>query len=87
MKPSLQIASVAGGYVLALLVAGAAVALHMAMAGESGTLDPGGMGAFGDLVLFAAVFAAAASVPTGVAIFFFCTRKRGAAGRQSPPPG
>jgi hypothetical protein len=84
MKPVLKVAIVAGGYLLAFLMAFAAVALHSAFTGESGAQDSGGMSAFGDLVLFVAVFGAAALVPTGVAIFFFLSKRNKPAPRPAP---
>jgi hypothetical protein len=76
MKPVLKVAIIAGGYLLALLMASAAVALHAALTSESGAQTSGGMSAFGDVVLFVAVFGAVALVPTGAA-FFFLLSKRG----------
>lgn len=76
MKPVLKVAIVAGGYLLAVLMASAAVALHAALTGESGAQASGGMSAFGDLVLFVAVFGAVALVPTGAAFFFLWPKKK-----------
>jgi uncharacterized membrane protein len=75
MKTVLKVAIVAGGYLLAFLMAFAAVALHAAFTGESGAQASDGMSAFGDLVLFVAVFGAVALVPTGVAIFFILSKR------------
>jgi len=58
MKPIHKVAVVADGYLLAFLLALAAVALHTAITGESDARASDGMSAFGDLVLFGAVFAA-----------------------------
>ena len=74
MKPLLKVAIVAGGYLLAILLACAAVALHMALTSDSGAQASGGMAAFGDLVLFIAVFGAVALVPTGAAFFFIFSK-------------
>jgi len=76
MKPVLKVAIVAGGYLLAFLMASGAVALHAALTSESGAQDSGGMSAFGDLVLFVAVFGAVALVPTGAAFFFLLSKKK-----------
>jgi hypothetical protein len=76
MKPVLKIVIVAGGYLLAFLLACAAVALHLALTGESGAQASGGMAAFGDLVLFVAVFGAVALVPTGLAFYFLLAKKK-----------
>jgi hypothetical protein len=76
MKPVLKVAIVAGGYLLALVLASAAVALHAALTSESGAQTSGGMSAFGDLVLFVAVFGVVALVPTGAAFFFLLSKKK-----------
>jgi hypothetical protein len=76
MKPVLKVAIVAGGYLLAFLLASAAVALHAAISGESGAQASGGMSAFGDLVLFVAVFGAVALVPTGAGFFFLLSKRK-----------
>ena len=76
MKPALKIAIVAGGYLLAFILASAAVALHAALSSESGAQASGGMSAFGDLILFLTVFGAVGLVPTGAALFFLLPKKR-----------
>jgi hypothetical protein len=76
MKPAFKVAIVAGGYLLALLMALVAAALHATLTGESGAQASGGMSAFGDLVLFVAVFGAVALVPTGMGLFFLFSKKR-----------
>jgi hypothetical protein len=76
MKPLLKVAIVAGGYLLAILVACAAVALHAGLTSESGAQASGGMSAFGDLVLFVAVFGTVALVPTGAAFYFLLSKKK-----------
>jgi hypothetical protein len=76
MKPVLKVAIVAGGYLLALLMAFAAVALHATITGESGAQASGGMSAFGDLVLFVGVFGAVALVPTGAGLYFLLSKKK-----------
>jgi hypothetical protein len=77
MKPVLKVAIVASGYLLAFLMARAAVALHVAVTSES---DPkasgGGMSAFGDLILFVVVFGAVSLVPTGTAVYFLFSKKK-----------
>jgi hypothetical protein len=77
MKPAVKIAIVAGGYLLAFVLASAAVALHAAMTSDLGARASGGMSAFGDLMLFIAVFGAVALVPTGAAFFFLLSKKKG----------
>jgi hypothetical protein len=76
MKPALKVAIVAGGYLLAILMAFAAVALHTALTGESGAQASDGMSAFGDLVLFVAVFGAVALLPTGAGLFFLLSKNK-----------
>jgi hypothetical protein len=94
MKPVLKVAIVAGGYLLALLLAFAAVALHAAVSGESGAQASGGMAAFGDLMLFVGVFGVVAVVPTGAALYFLFSKKKmpgpptdPTAGSGPPPAG
>ena len=82
MKPVFKLAIVAGGYLLAFLIAVAVVALHLALTQESGNQASGGMSAFGDLVLFVASFGAAALVPTGAAGWFLWSKKK--IPRQTP---
>ena len=77
MKPLFKVTIIAGGYLLAFFMASAAVALHAALTSESGAQASGGMSAFGDLVLFVAVFGAVALVPTGAAFFFLLSKKKG----------
>jgi hypothetical protein len=76
MKPIFKVAIVAGGYLLAALMALAAVALREAAAGEAGARASDGMSAFGDVVLFVAVFGGVALVPTGLGLFFLLSRRR-----------
>jgi len=68
MRPSLQIAIV-GGYIAAFLIASVAVALHAAATNGPDTQASGGLYAFGDTLLFVAVFGGCALVPTGAALF------------------
>jgi hypothetical protein len=84
MKPLFKVAIIAGGYLLAVLVAFAAVALHAALTSESGAPASGGMSAFGDLALFVAVFGAVALVPTAAALFFLLSKKK-MPGETMPP--
>ncbi|MGE5664687.1 MAG: hypothetical protein ACM31I_10190 [Deltaproteobacteria bacterium] len=70
MRPFLKGAVVAGGYVAAFLVAFAAVAIRVANTSGPEAQAASGMYAFGDMLLFVAVFAVAALVPTGAALFF-----------------
>jgi hypothetical protein len=70
VKLNQKVTLVAGGYILAVLVAIAAVALHTAMSNVAGGQASGGMSAFGDTVLFMGVFGVVALIPTGAALFF-----------------
>jgi hypothetical protein len=76
MKPVLKFAIVAGGYLLAFLAACGAVALHSAVTDESGAQDSGGMSAFGNLVLFVAVFGAVAWCLRAWDATFSCRRRK-----------
>jgi hypothetical protein len=86
MRPTLKVAIVAGGYILALLMAFATVALHTAMTSESGAQPSGGMSAFGDSVLFVAVFGAVGLVPTGAGCFFLLSRAKKPKQSSKPTP-
>jgi hypothetical protein len=76
MKPLFKVAIVAGGYLVAFLLACAAVALHSAVTNASGSGPSDGMSAFGDLILFVAVFGAVALVPTAAALYFLLSKKK-----------
>jgi hypothetical protein len=69
-KPIVRVAVVGGGYLAAVLIASAAVAINVA--GTSGPDRQGasGMYAFGDSMLFLGVFGIAAIPPTGAALYF-----------------
>lgn len=69
MKPIAKISVVGAGYVVAIILASMAVALHVLVSGPDAQAA-GGMYAFGDSVLFVAVFGVAALLPTGAALFF-----------------
>src|SRR6267142_4664540 len=70
MKPILKVGVVAVGYIVAFLMASAAVAIHVASTSGPDTQASSGMYAFGDALLFVAVFGVSALVPTGAALFF-----------------
>jgi hypothetical protein len=76
MKPAIKVAIVAGGYLLAFVLAYAAVALHTALVNESGPPASDGMSAFGDLVLFVVVLGTVSLLPTGAALFFLLSKKK-----------
>jgi hypothetical protein len=75
MKSSLKVTVVAGGYVAAFLAASAVVAIHMATT-RGDPQAAGGMFAFGDSVLFVAVFGGLALVPTGGALYLLRPYRR-----------
>lgn len=70
MKPLFKVGVVAVGYIAAILVASAAVGIRLANTSGPDAHASSGMYAFGDALLFVAVFAVAALVPTGAALFF-----------------
>ena len=70
MQPLAKFGLVVAGYVLAIAVAAAAVACHLIATGGSAAQASSGMNAFGDGLLFLAVFGVAAIPPTGAALFF-----------------
>ena len=70
MKSALKVTLVAGGYVAAFLAASAAVAIRMAATSGPDAQAASGMYAFGDSVVFVAVFGVLALVPTGGALYF-----------------
>jgi hypothetical protein len=60
-----------GGYAAAFLLAAAAFALRQWMTADNpGAQASSGMSAFGDSVVFVAVFGVAALAPTGLALYF-----------------
>jgi hypothetical protein len=76
MKSSLKVTVVAGGYAAAFLAASAAVAIRMATTMGPDAQAAGGMYAFGDSVVFVAVFGVLALVPTGAALYFLRPYRR-----------
>lgn len=70
LKPFLKLAVVVGGYIAAFLVASVAVAIRLANTSGPDAQASSGMYAFGDAVLFVAVFGVSALVPTGAALLF-----------------
>jgi hypothetical protein len=70
MKPFLKGSVVTGGYIAAFLVASAAVAIRVASTSGPDAQASSGMYAFGDALVFVAVFGLSALVPTGAALFF-----------------
>lgn len=70
MKIAHKIALVAVGYLLAILVAAAAVSIYYAATSGPERQAADGMHAFGDALLFLAVFGLASAPATGAALFF-----------------
>lgn len=69
MTTTLKLLIVAAGYVAAFAIATLVVNLHATIADARGRDPSGGMAAFGDSLLFLAVFVVAAIPPTGVALY------------------
>jgi hypothetical protein len=76
LKPFLKVAVVAGGYIAAFLVASAVVAIRVASTSGPDAQASSGMYAFGDAILFVAVFGVVALAPTGAALFFLRPYRR-----------
>ena len=70
MRARGKVGLVAAGYVGALLVASAIVAIYVVSTSGPDRQTYGAMYDFGDSLLFLAVFAAAAVLPTGAALYF-----------------
>lgn len=69
MRPLAKVGLIVAGYIVAFLVAFAVVAIRVA-AGAAGGQASGGMAAFGDSLLFLAVFGVAAVPSTATALYF-----------------
>src|SRR6266480_5921488 len=76
MKPFLKIVVVASGYIAAFLVASATVFFRVASTSGPYAQASSGMYAFGDSVVFVAVFGVLALVPTGGALYFLRPYRR-----------
>ena len=70
MTTPAKIGLVVAGYAGAVLVAWAGVAIYIAATAGPDRVASGGMYAFGDSLLFLAIFGAAAVPPTGATLFF-----------------
>ena len=70
MKPVIKGGLIAAGYAAAILIAAAAVAIRVANTNGPDAQASGGMHAFGDAVVFVAVFGVVALLPTGAALIF-----------------
>jgi hypothetical protein len=69
-RPYVKFGIVAAGYVAALAIALAVVALRVAETSGPVARASSGMYAFGDLLTFLAVFGACSFVPTGFGVYF-----------------
>jgi hypothetical protein len=76
MKGLVKLAVVAGGLILAFLVASVAVAIRVASTSGPDAQASSGMYAEGDSLLFVAVFGVVALVPTGAALVFLRPYRR-----------
>ena len=70
MKPQVKVGLVVAGYIIAVAAAAADVGCHLITIGGPARQDYSGMNAFGDSLLFLAVFGVAAVLPTGASCFF-----------------
>jgi hypothetical protein len=70
VKPVAKIGLVLGGYLAAVGIALAVVALYVALTDGPDRHPSGGMSAFGDGLLFLGVFGGVAVVPSGAGLFF-----------------
>jgi len=76
MRTRSKVALVVAGYVVAVLVAAGVVAVYVALTDSPDRQASSGMYAFGDSLLFLAVFGIVGAVPTGVALFFVRSWRR-----------
>ncbi len=76
MKILLKMGVVAVGYVVAFLIAGTVVAVRVANTSGPEALASSGMYAFGDTVVFAAVFSVGSLLPTCAALLFLRPYRR-----------
>jgi hypothetical protein len=72
-RPAVKAGVVMGGYVAALLVASAAVAVRLVFTQGPQAQASSGMYAFGDAVVFVGIFGMCALMPTGAALLFLRT--------------
>src|SRR3989442_7961392 len=70
MRPLIKVGLVGAGYIGAFALASAVVTAYVAATSGPDRQNYGAMLAFGDDLLFLAVFGVAAVVPTGAALFF-----------------
>lgn len=72
-----KVATVVGGYLIAVLVAFGVVALHAALAPTNDDTASSGMHAFGDALLFLLTLAVASVPPTAATVVFLWPRRAG----------
>ena len=84
MKPLFKVAIIAGGHLLAFLIAVAAVAFHSALASESGGHASDGMSAFGDLCFSSPFSEPLPWRPRARRFYFLLSKKR--MPKQAIPP-
>jgi hypothetical protein len=72
----MKVGVVAGGYVAAIAIAWAGTAAYITFTPGVDRYHSQGMSAFGDGLVFLAMFAVAAAVPTGAALFFLRPYRR-----------
>jgi hypothetical protein len=70
MRPLAKMGLVGAGYVGAFALAAAVVTAYVLVSSGPDRQDESGMAAFGDALLFLAVFSVAATAPTGAALYF-----------------
>lgn len=70
MRPLAKAGLVGAGYIGALALASVVVAVHLAVTSGPDRQGSSGMSAFGDGLLFLAVFGVAATVPSAAVLFF-----------------
>ena len=76
MRTRGKVALVVTGYVVAVLVAAGVVAVYVALTDSPDRQASSGMYAFGDSLLFLAVFGVVGAVPTGAALFYLRSCRR-----------
>src|SRR5688572_27349702 len=76
MRALAKVGLVGGGYIAAIALAVAVVAVYIAVMDSPERQASSGMTAFGDSLLFLAVFGVAAVVPTGAALFWLRPYRR-----------
>ena len=75
-RPAVKVGVIAAGYVAAVLIAAAAVGVRVALTSGPDAQASSGMYAFGDALLFIAVFGVVALAPTAAALFLLRPYRR-----------